>query len=99
MRYKTTRINSLKNGKSALRTTLLPRIKKRSTDVYLVIVERTRLDHLAYKFYENPNYWWVLAAANNVAGTMYIQPGTQIRIPRDIGEILVDHNKINSKVG
>ena len=55
MRYKTTRVNSLSNGKHALRTTLLPRIKKRSTDVYLVIVERTRLDHLAYKFYDNPN--------------------------------------------
>ena len=98
MRYKSTKLNSLGNGKRALRTTLLPRIKKRSSDTYLVIVERTRLDHLAYKFYENPNHWWILAAANNVAGTMYIQPGTQIRIPRALSEILVDHNKINSKV-
>ncbi len=98
MRYKSTKLNLLKNGKGALRTTLLPRIKQRSSDTYLVIVERTRLDHLAYKFYDNPNHWWVLAAANNIAGSMYVKPGTQIRIPRAIGEILVDHNKINSKV-
>tara|TARA_B100000497_G_scaffold122663_1_gene154065 strand:- start:218 stop:514 length:297 start_codon:yes stop_codon:yes gene_type:complete len=98
MRYKSTRLNKLNSGKSALQTTLLPRIKKRSTDIYLVIVERTRLDHLSYKFYENPNYWWILASANNVKGTMYVEPGTQVRIPRDYGEVLVDHNKINSRL-
>ena len=97
MRYGSTTFKYNNTGKKVLRTTLLTRIKKRSTDIYLVMVERMRLDHLAHKFYDNPNYWWVIASANNIAGSMYVQPGTQIRIPQDLNEIIVDHNKVNSK--
>ena len=38
------------------------------------MVERTRLDHLAYKFYDNPHYWWVIATANSIGGRMYVEP-------------------------
>jgi len=75
---------------------LLNRIKKRSDDVYIVMIERTRLDHLAYKFYENPNYWWVIASANSIGGTMYVEPGTQLRIPVNIRDVIADHLKVNA---
>ena len=97
MRYSFTNNKTSAEGFQSSETTLLGRIKKRSTDVYLVIVERTRLDHLAFKFYENPEYWWILALANNVSGTMYVQPGTQIRIPTNVQEVLADHAKVNSR--
>ena len=96
MRYNFTDNKQSEDGFQATETTLLGRIRKRNSDVYLVIVERTRLDHLAYKFYDNPEYWWILAQANNVSGTMYVKPGTQIRIPTQIQEVLADHAKINS---
>jgi hypothetical protein len=96
MRYTFTSKKEDDGGKQITQTTLLGRIKKRSTDVYIMMVERTRLDHLAYKFYDNPNYWWVIANANSIGGTMYVEPGTQLRVPRNIQEIIADHSKVNS---
>ena len=97
MRYTNTDTKKLDSGKSASETTLLSRCKERPTDIYLVIVERTRLDHLSFKFYDNPNYWWIIALANNIKGTMYVQPGTKIRIPENINEAMTDHNKLNTR--
>jgi nucleoid-associated protein YgaU len=97
MRYDSSNIKKHINGKKTLTTTIYPRIKERSTDTFLVMVEKTRLDHLAFKFYENANYWWIIAIANRVKGTMYIEPGTQIRIPRDLSSIIQDFNKINKR--
>ena len=96
MRYSNTDTKKLDSGKSASETTLLSRFKERPTDIYLVIVERTRLDHLAYKFYSNPNYW-IIALSNDIKGTMYVQPGTKIRLPENINEAMVDHSKLNNR--
>jgi len=97
MRYNTARIKQSAGGIRTLTTTLYPRIKERTSDTFLVVVEKTRLDHLAYKFYENASYWWVIGVANRIKGTLYVQPGTQIRIPREISGILQDFNKINKR--
>jgi nucleoid-associated protein YgaU len=96
MRYSFTKKAKNDSGKKIITTTLLNRIKKRSDDVYIVMIERTRLDHLAYKFYENPNYWWVIASANSIGGTMYVEPGTQLRIPVNIRDVIADHLKVNA---
>jgi nucleoid-associated protein YgaU len=63
----------------------------------LIVTEKTRLDHLAFKFYENANYWWVIGIANSIKGTMYVTPGKQIRIPREISTVIQDFNKINKR--
>jgi len=97
MRYKTTKIKQHPSGNKTLTTTLYPRIKVRSTDTFLIVTEKTRLDHLAFKFYENPNYWWVIGVANSIKGTLYVEPGTQVRIPREISGIIQDFNKINKR--
>ena len=97
MRYNTTQIKQHSGGNKTLVTTLYPKIKIRTTDTFLIVTEKTRLDHLAYKFYENPNYWWVIGVANNIKGTLYVTPGTQIRIPREISAIIQDFNKINKR--
>ena len=95
MRYKSnpTKINS--KGKKSMTTIIMPKIKPHSSDSFVVMVEKTRLDHLAYKFYKNPNYWWILASANDIKGTMYTELGIQLRIPRDISYILAEFNRIN----
>ena len=97
MRYGTAKIKKDTGGNRTLLTTLYPRIKEKSTDVYLVVTEKTRLDHLAFKFYENANYWWVIGIANSIKGTMYVTPGTQIRLPREISSVRQDFNKINKR--
>jgi len=41
-----------------------------------------RLDQLANRYYNNPRYWWVLAAANNLLiPDEELTPGTVIRVP------------------
>ena len=96
MRYSFTGKKRDDGGQKITTTTVLGRIKKRDTDVYIVIVERTRLDHLAHRFYENAKYWWVIASANSLGGVMYVDPGVQLRIPRNIQEIISDHMKVNA---
>ena len=70
-------------------TTIFPSIKRASGDTVIITKNTDRLDLLAHRFYKNRTYWWVLALANNLPGdTLYIEPGTQIFIPRNIQDIL-----------
>jgi hypothetical protein len=96
MRYAKVKTKFREDKKEVLETTLLNKIRNRESDVFIVMVEKTRLDHLANKFYNNPRYWWVIASANGIKGTMFVRPGTQVRIPTEISEIILDHNKINN---
>lgn len=51
-------------------------------DVYIVSQMGDRLDSIAFEYYGDISYWFVLAAANNLGrGTMAIPPGLVIRIP------------------
>ena len=96
MRYSYTKKTKNENEKNIETTTLLNRVKPRPNDSFIRVVEKTRLDHLAYKFYDNPSYWWVIASANGIAGKMYAEPGIQLRIPKNISEVIQDHIKINT---
>ena len=59
-----------------------------------------RGDHfykLAYSYYGDPTYWWVIALANDLPGdSFFITPGTQIFIPKDITGILNSLRSNNS---
>ena len=57
--------------------------------------EGDRLDIIAHKEYGDGRLWWIIAAANEVHGTMYAKLGSQIRIPRDINGIIDEYNRIN----
>jgi len=95
MRYKSINRKQDENGTQIIATSIMPTVKKRNSDLFVVMVEKTRLDHLAYKFYNNPHYWWIIANANGITGTMYAKLGTQIRIPQDIGAVIEEYNRIN----
>jgi hypothetical protein len=95
MRYKSIPKKTDSKGKQIIATSIMPKIHKHDSDVFVMMVEKTRLDHLAHKFYNNPNYWWIIASANGITGTMYAKLGTQIRIPRDISGIITEYNRIN----
>ena len=96
MRYKSVAVKRNNKGQRSMTSAIMPKIRKRTTDSFIIIVERTRLDHLAYKFYKNPHHWWIIASANNIRGTMYVNPGVQVRIPTEIGDITNEFERINS---
>jgi nucleoid-associated protein YgaU len=52
-----------------------------SRDVLHKLVNGDRLDLLAYTFYKNSKYWWVIADANAIKNPLDLQTGLYIRIP------------------
>lgn len=77
-------------------STIYPKIKPNNDDIYIIVDTTDRLDLLAHKYYNNPQYYWIIAVANNINnGDMYLEGGTQIRIPTDLVTILKDFEKIN----
>ena len=47
-----------------------------------------RLDHLASEHYGSSKYWWIIAAASGIGWNMQAPPGTIVRIPSSLGDIL-----------
>lgn len=43
--------------------------------------EENRLDIIANKYYGNPDFFWMIAIANNIIDPFIITPGEVIRIP------------------
>ena len=79
-RYMATKVH--KDDK--LKTTRYPKFPKSSADQYIISREQDRLDNLAFEFYNDTRYWWIIATANPELpkGSLVIPPGLQIRIPR-----------------
>lgn len=46
-----------------------------------------RLDHLAAKYLNDDEYWWMIALLNNLTNP-FITPGTVLRIPTDSRQML-----------
>lgn len=44
--------------------------------------EEGRLDIIANKYYGSPEYWWIIAMANDYIDPFYIKAGTLVRIPK-----------------
>ena len=85
-------ISTKKDNMDRYRTTRLPEIPIRSTDLYIISREGDRLDLLSNEFYEDPRYWWVLSEANPGLGkgTFIVPPGMQIRIPQPLPDLMRD---------
>tara|TARA_B100000214_G_C23397970_1_gene370294 strand:- start:21 stop:320 length:300 start_codon:yes stop_codon:yes gene_type:complete len=47
-----------------------------------------RLDAISLDAYGSASYWWVIAAASGIGWGMQVPPGTIIRIPVNLGQIL-----------
>ena len=67
-----------------------PQIPKQSDDIYVVCSFGERLDLLAWKYYQNVEYWWIIAAANPELrkDSLNLEIGLQIRIPKDFQNAL-----------
>ena len=97
-RYNFTK-NKKVNKKSVFKPTIYPKIPLRDDDIYIFSRESDKLEHISYRFYGTPEYWWVIARANNISnGTIFLEPGKQLRIPQStsITKILNSMEELNS---
>ena len=79
-------------------TVMYPEIKLRENDIYIITKFGDRLDVLAHKYYQDVTMWWLIAQANHIGkGTMMIKPGTKLRIPLAIEEIIQEFRLLNKK--
>lgn len=74
-----------------------PNIPPVESDLYIVTVIGDRLDLLSYTYYKNASFWWVIAAVNNniTKGSMFPEPGIQLRIPVDLNRVFTIFDKEN----
>ncbi len=95
-RYDSTPTIKRWDGKRVYLTTLYPIIEPQDSDVIVISNEADYLDSLAYKYYNDPTLWWIIALANNLGkGRLSIPPGTQLRVPININPILVQFYNMN----
>tara|TARA_R110000796_G_scaffold48196_3_gene115698 strand:+ start:1542 stop:1829 length:288 start_codon:yes stop_codon:yes gene_type:complete len=84
MRYNKATIKRDMTGSRYQSTTIVPKIPLNSNDQYIEVSVTDRLDLISHAFYGTRNYWWVIAAANNIGkGTLAIQEGAILRLPSD----------------
>ena len=74
-----------------------PVIEKSVDDIYVVTSVGERLDLLAWKYYQDPELWWIISAANPELrkDSLYLEPGIQVRVPRDyqvVLQLFIDQN-------
>lgn len=75
-----------------------PTIEKDATDIYVITTIGDRYDLLSWKYYGDAELWWIISAANPELqkDSLYLEPGTQIRIPRDYQKALTTFQEQNS---
>jgi hypothetical protein len=98
MRYEQNTILAEKfTNKTYYKNKLYPNIPISNEDIFVITTVGDRLDLLAYTYYKNPEYWWIISMANNniTKGSMFPQPGTQLRIPLNVNEVLRTFDELN----
>lgn len=79
---------------------ILPEVPLSIDDSYVITDIGDRLDNLSQEFYNTPDYWWVISAANPnkfKKSSYFITPGTQIRIPANPQGYLDSFNSFNTR--
>ena len=95
-RYESTPVEKRFDGKRVYKTTEYPTIIEQESDIILISGEADYLDTLAFKFYNDPTLWWIIALANNIGkGRMSVEPGLQLRIPTNISSIITEFHNLN----
>lgn len=81
------------------RNTKYPEIPLSENDIYVLTDFGDRLDLLANQFYNDVTLYWIIAAANpnEVSfGSLFVDEGTQLRIPINISSIIDSYIELNS---
>jgi hypothetical protein len=83
--------------KRYFKTIIYPTVPLNDDDIYVITVYGDRLDLLAWQYYNNAQLWWILSAANPdiPKGSVFLDPNTQVRIPRDYTTVLLELKNLN----
>ena len=98
-RFDSIKIRKDKQGRRYLEGVLYPTIPEEATDKYVRTKYGDRLDNLAYKYYGNTQYWWILSLANpsTINGSYNIKAGTRLRIPQNFSDIVAKFRNLNRR--
>jgi hypothetical protein len=96
-RYERSSIIKTENNVPYYKGKFYPNIPLSETDIYVITTSGDRLDSLANIYYNDPTLWWIISVANNniTRGLLFPQPGTQLRIPLNISDILAQFDEFN----
>jgi nucleoid-associated protein YgaU len=97
MRYNKSDILVTSAGKQYYKAKKYPVVPPTENDIYLVTTTGDRLDLLAYQYYKDATLWWIIAMVNNdkTFGSMFPEPGIQLRIPTDLNAVMTLFDKVN----
>jgi hypothetical protein len=98
MRYDKNIIYKTSSGKRYYKGKIYPDIPFKADDEYIITTIGDRLDSIAYSYYGDAELWWVISTANNhiTNGSIFPQPGTQLRVPINISEVLALFDQVNN---
>lgn len=87
----------VKPGVRFYATVRYPEIPLSENDIYLITVSGDRLDLIAQQYYGDNSLYWIISSANNTLkkDSLFVEEGTQIRVPADIGTIINKYNLLN----
>lgn len=100
-RYDTIPERQNSKGRRVRKSVLMPTIQPSLSDIYIITTTGDRLDILAYKYYGNVSYWWIIAQANSDSkipigkGTMVLPEGIQLRVPTNPINIIQEFEQLN----
>jgi hypothetical protein len=99
MIYNNTNILTTSRGVKYYKAKNYPPIPPSESDVYVVTVQGDRLDLLSYQYYKDPTLWWIISVANSniTFGSMFPEPGTQLRIPTNLNNVIELFNAENQQ--
>jgi hypothetical protein len=97
-RYDNTPIKITLQGKRFYKQKFYPNIPLSDTDEYVITTIGDRLDTLAYSYYRDSTLWWIISIANNniTKGSIFPEPGTQLRIPTNLNAVISLYNQYNT---
>ena len=97
-RYQNIQVTKLQaTGSQYYLNNVYPDVPYSNDDNYVITVLGDRLDLLAFDFYGDTSFWWVIASANALSGdSLYVEPGMQLRIPVDLSGILNEYKLVNA---
>ena len=96
-RYSNIKLKKNIEGKTHYEGSLYPTIPPQANDKYIYTKFGDRLDSLSLRYFGATQYWWILAQANNIMGTLSVKPGTHLRIPNNWGNVLKEYEELNLK--
>lgn len=75
-----------------------PIVPIQSDDIYVITTFGDRVDLLAWNYYGDTSLWFIICAANPQLrkDSLYLEPGIQLRIPRNPDTILNLYQNENS---